>query len=131
MSNAIDRLYRQVLEARGGDPATSRTAKLWRDGNPKLAKKVAEEAIEVSLEAVEGNRPAMVRESADLIYNLVMLWAGMGVSPDEIWQEMARREELLGIAEKLPKTFLGKQHRRLEPPLAASPPPAKAGAERI
>lgn len=108
MPTAIDRLYRQVLQARGADPAVSRTARLWRDGNPKLAKKVAEEAIEVALEAVGGDREALVRESADLVYNLVMLWAGSGVEPREIWAEMERRERLLGIAEKLPKTYPGR-----------------------
>lgn len=118
MPNAIDRLYRQVLAARDADPAVSRTARLWRDGNPKLAKKVAEEAIEVALEAVGGNREATIRESADLVYNLVMLWAGTSVTPQDVWAEMERREKLLGIAEKLPKTYLGKPHRRLADPPA-------------
>lgn len=117
MANSIERLYDQVLKARDDDPATSRTAKLWRDGNPKLAKKVAEEAIEVALEAVAGNREAMIRESADLMYNLVMLWASGDIEPGEIWDEMARREKLLGIAEKLPKAYLGKPLRRLVEPV--------------
>jgi phosphoribosyl-ATP pyrophosphohydrolase len=119
MANSIERLYAQVLAARDGDPTVSRTAKLWREGNPKLAKKVAEEAIEVALEAVRGDREAMIRESADLMYNLVMVWAGSGVQPVEIWDEMARRELLLGIAEKLPKASLGKPHRRLLDPVPA------------
>jgi phosphoribosyl-ATP pyrophosphohydrolase len=112
--HSVDRLYEQVLEARNGDPARSRTAKLWREGNPKLAKKVAEEAIEVALEAVCGNRQALIGESADLVYNLVMLWAGTGVTPDEVWAEMERRERLLGIAEKLPKGMVGIS-RKTEP----------------
>jgi phosphoribosyl-ATP pyrophosphohydrolase len=111
MANAIERLYGQVLLARNADPATSRTAKLWGEGQPKLAKKVGEEAVEVALEAVAGNREAMIRESADLMYNLVVLWAACDVSPDDVWEEMARREQLLGIAEKLPKTYLGKTQR--------------------
>ena len=45
----------------------------------------------------------MVRESADLLYNLVVLWAAAGVKPNDVWKEMARRERLLGLAEKLPK----------------------------
>jgi phosphoribosyl-ATP pyrophosphohydrolase len=70
----------------------------------KMAKKVAEEAVEVSLDAVAGNREALIRESADLIYNLAVLWAGSGITPDDVWNEMDRREKLYGIAEKLPKT---------------------------
>jgi phosphoribosyl-ATP pyrophosphohydrolase len=45
----------------------------------------------------------VVRESADLLYNLTVLWASAGVRPEDVWREMARRERLLGIAEKLPK----------------------------
>jgi phosphoribosyl-ATP pyrophosphohydrolase len=103
MSDSISRLYSSVLAARDGGSETSRTAKLMREGMGKMAKKVAEEAVEVSLDAVAGNRDALIRESADLIYNLAVLWAGSGVTPDEVWDEMDRRERLYGIAEKLPK----------------------------
>ncbi len=103
MSDSISRLYSSVLEARDRDDSGSRTAKLMREGVSKMAKKVAEEAVEVSLDAVAGNRDAMIRESADLIYNLAVLWAGSGITPDEVWEEMDRREKLYGIAEKLPK----------------------------
>jgi phosphoribosyl-ATP pyrophosphohydrolase len=47
-----------------------------------------------------------VRESADLLYNLTVLWASAGVQPEDVWREMERREDLLGIAEKLPKSAL-------------------------
>ena len=46
----------------------------------------------------------MIRESADLLYNLTVLWASAGVQPEDVWREMERREDLLGIAEKLPKS---------------------------
>ncbi len=68
-----------------------------------MAKKLAEEAVEVVIDAMNGRNDAVVKESADLIYNLVVLWAAAGVRPDDVWAEMARREELMGIAEKLPK----------------------------
>ncbi|WP_240447144.1 phosphoribosyl-ATP pyrophosphatase, partial [Pseudomonas aeruginosa] len=41
---------------------------------------------------------------ADLLYNLTVLWASAGVRPDDVWREMSRREDMLGIAEKLPKS---------------------------
>jgi phosphoribosyl-ATP pyrophosphohydrolase len=69
-----------------------------------MAKKLAEEAIEVVIDAVNGNTDAVVRESADLLYNLTVLWASAGVRPEDVWREMERREHLLGIAEKLPKS---------------------------
>lgn len=104
MSDSVDRLYQAVLAARTRDPAFSRTAKLIREGMPKMAKKLAEEAVEVGLDAVQGNREAVILESADLIYNLVVVLAEAGITPDEVWREMDRREQLYGMAEKLPKS---------------------------
>jgi phosphoribosyl-ATP pyrophosphohydrolase len=106
MADSISRLYDAVLDARGGDPATSRTTRLIRAGLPKAAKKMAEEAVEVTIEAMHGQADAVVLESADLIYNLVVLWSMSGVRPEDVWAEMRRREELMGIAEKLPKKLL-------------------------
>jgi phosphoribosyl-ATP pyrophosphohydrolase len=99
MSDSLDRLYAAVLAARVADPASSRTARLLRAGRSKMAKKLAE----VAIDAVHGHSDSVVRESADLLYNLVVLWAAAGVHPKDVWTEMQRRERLLGIAEKLPK----------------------------
>ena len=104
MSDSLERLYLAVLAARDLDPAISRTARLYQRGPSKMAKKLAEEAIEVAIDAVNGDREAVVRESADLLYNLTVLWASAGVRPDDVWREMSRREDMLGIAEKLPKS---------------------------
>lgn len=117
MTDSVQRLYAAVLSARTRDPALSRTARLIREGVPKMAKKLGEEAVEVGIEAVQNDRPAVVRESADLLYNLVVLWSELGITPGEVWREMDRREELYGIAEKLPKS---RQGRRQAGPAAAS-----------
>jgi phosphoribosyl-ATP pyrophosphohydrolase len=106
MSDSLARLYRAVLAAKSADPATSRTARLLHAGRGKIAKKLAEEAVEVVIDAMHGRSGAVIRESADLLYNLVVLWVASGVHPEEVWHEMERRERLLGIAEKLPKTAL-------------------------
>jgi phosphoribosyl-ATP pyrophosphohydrolase len=104
MSEALARLHAAVMAAQHADPAQSRTARLLHAGRAKMSKKLAEEAIEVVLDAMDGNRDAVVRESADLLYNLVVLWVASGVHPADVWREMERRERLLGIAEKLPKS---------------------------
>lgn len=104
MSDSLERLYLAVLAARDLDPQTSRTARLFQRGPSKIAKKLAEEAIEVAIDAVNGDKEAVVRESADLLYNLTVLWASTGVRPEDVWREMSRREDMLGIAEKLPKS---------------------------
>ncbi len=103
MDDSVERLYDAVIATREGAGFSPRTRRLFDKGRPFIAKKLAEEAVEVALDATVGNRAAVICESADLIYNLVVLWADAGVSPDDVWAEMRRREELLGMAEKLPK----------------------------
>src|SRR3989442_13055623 len=98
MTDSLDRLYQAVLAARGADPATSRTARLLRAGRGKMAKKLAEEAVEVVIDAMSGHTEAVVKESADLLYNLVVVWVAAGVRPKDVWAELDRRERLVGIA---------------------------------
>jgi phosphoribosyl-ATP pyrophosphohydrolase len=73
MTDSLDRLYQQVQSVKNADPTVSRTARLLRSGRGKVAKKMAEEAVEVVIDAMNGDRQAVVRESADLLYNLVAL----------------------------------------------------------
>jgi phosphoribosyl-ATP pyrophosphohydrolase len=103
MSDSIDRLHQAVMAARSADPASSRTARLLHAGRSKVAKKLVEEAVEVAIDTMHGDNDAVVRESADLLYNLMVLWVEAGIHPKDVWMEMERREQLLGIAEKLPK----------------------------
>src|SRR5438105_15962011 len=112
MADSLDRLHAAVVAAKSADPTSSRTARLLRAGRAKMAKKLAEEAVEVVIDAVHGSRDAVVRESADLLYNLVVLWVSAGVSPKEVWREMDRRERLFGIAEKLHKPAPNHASRR-------------------
>jgi phosphoribosyl-ATP pyrophosphohydrolase len=112
MTDSVERLHEAVLAARHADPAQSRTARLLRAGRSKIAKKLGEEAVEVVIDAMHGNREAVVRESADLIYNLAVLWVSLGVAPKDVWKEMDRRERLFGIAEKLLKEVAEPDTRR-------------------
>ncbi len=112
MPDLVSRLYDAVVAARNSDPAKSRTARLFRAGRAKMAKKLAEEAVEVVIDAMHGQPEAVVRESADLLYNLVVLWVSAGIHPDQVWAEMRRRERLFGIAEKIPKNLVTGGSRR-------------------
>jgi len=107
MGDSLERLYQAVIAAKDLDPRVSRTARLFQRGPDKMAKKLAEEAIEVVIDAVNGKTDAVIRESADLLYNLTVLWASAGVRPEDVWREMDQREHLLGIAEKMPKSGQG------------------------
>jgi phosphoribosyl-ATP pyrophosphohydrolase len=112
MADSVNRLYDAVIAARLSDPSKSRTARLLRSGRAKMAKKLAEEAVEVVIDAMHGQPEAVIRESADLLYNLVVLWVSAGVHPDDVWAEMKRRERMFGIAEKIPKDLVQGGPRR-------------------
>jgi len=112
MADSVARLYNAVIAVRGTDPTKSRTARLLRAGPSKMAKKLAEEAVEVVIDAINGQPEAVVRESADLLYNLVVLWVHAGVRPEDVWTEMRRRELMFGIAEKVPKDMVQTPSRR-------------------
>ena len=99
----LTRLAEAVQAVRSGEQVSPRTAKLLGGGVPKMAQKLMEEAAETAIDAVRDERTGFVNESADLLYNLVVLWSALGVAPGEVWAEMDRREALLGMAEKLPK----------------------------
>jgi phosphoribosyl-ATP pyrophosphohydrolase len=115
MADSLDRLFSAVREARGRSPSASRTSKLFRDGVQKMAKKLAEEAVEVGLDAVLMNRESVILESADVLYHLAVIWVECGVTPGDVMAEIDRREQLYGIAEKLPKHASAAQVRRLAP----------------
>lgn len=85
-----------------------RTFKLLQSGQRKLARKLIEEACEVTVEAVKRDPAGVVRESADLLYHLVVLWFHIGIEPIEVWEEMQTRANALGNAEKRPKTAISK-----------------------
>lgn len=96
----LDRLYATILSRRGADPATSHSARLLSRGPAKVAQKFGEEAIECVIEGAAANPQGLVAESADVLYHLLVLWVAAGVTPDQVWAELARREGTSGIAEK-------------------------------
>ena len=96
----LDRLFAVIESRRDADPAVSHSARLLSRGPAKVAQKFGEEAVECLIEAVAGNRDALIAESADVLYHLLVLWASSGVIPAEVWAELMRREGVSGIAEK-------------------------------
>jgi phosphoribosyl-ATP pyrophosphohydrolase len=96
----LDRLWGVVSSRRGGDPTVSHSARLLARGTDKVAQKFGEEAVECLIEAVSGNRAALITESADVLYHLIVMWVNAGVRAEEVWAELERREGVSGIAEK-------------------------------
>jgi phosphoribosyl-ATP pyrophosphohydrolase len=101
-ASELDRLYASLDNVT--PDSHPRTAKLLLSGTRKSAQKVIEEAGEVALEAAKHHSLGVVRESADLLYHLVILWRRTGIEPAQVWEEMQRRAATHGIAEKLPKS---------------------------
>jgi phosphoribosyl-ATP pyrophosphohydrolase len=96
----LDRLWQVIQSRRGADPQRSYTARLFAGGRAKIAQKLGEEAVEAVIEGVGENPAALIGESADLLYHLLVLWAAAGVSPEDVAAELARREGTSGVAEK-------------------------------
>jgi len=96
----LDRLWQVIQSRRNADPQSSYTARLFARGRAKIAQKLGEEAVEAVIEGVGENSAALIAESADLIYHLLVLWAAAGVSPEDVAAELVRREGISGIEEK-------------------------------
>ena len=99
-SVVLDRLWSVVMSRRTANPAVSHSARLLSRGAAKVAQKFGEEAVECLIEAVAGNRDGVVAESADVLYHLIVLWVASDIRPEEVWEELKRREGISGIAEK-------------------------------
>ena len=97
----LDKLWHTVEQRRlAGDVTSSHSARLMARGTAKVAQKFGEEAVECVIEATMGNRSAIVLESADVLYHLMVVWVDAGIRPEEVWAELARRQGISGIAEK-------------------------------
>ncbi len=99
-AEALERLFAVIEDRKGGDVSRSYTARLLADGADRIAQKLGEEAIEAVIAGVNRDRAAVITESADLLYHLLVLWAATGVAPGEVWAELARREGRSGLDEK-------------------------------
>lgn len=97
----LDRLWETIQSRRDADPEVSHSARLLSRGTAKIAQKFGEEAVECLIEAVRGDsRQALIAESADVLYHLLVLWVDADVRPEDVWAELTRREGVSGVTEK-------------------------------
>src|SRR5471030_3224750 len=107
MSTILDRLA-DIIESRklanGGDPATSYTSKLFAKGDDAILKKIGEEATETVMAAkdarVDGDNSKVLYECADLWFHTLVMLAQFDLTPQQVLEELARREGVSGIEEK-------------------------------
>jgi phosphoribosyl-ATP pyrophosphohydrolase len=96
----LDTLHETILSRRSADPDKSYVARLTARGRAKIAQKVGEEAVETVIAATQDDPAAVIAESADLLFHLSVLWADMGLTPQDIAAELARRGGVSGLDEK-------------------------------
>lgn len=100
MSETIDKLFATIAARKGADPATSYTAKLLAAGIEKCAKKFGEEATETVIAAIQRDKTELAKESADVLYHLLVLWAASGITPQDVYAVLQSREGQSGLEEK-------------------------------
>ncbi len=98
--NTLETLAATIEARKTADPDSSWTARLLAKGPEKAAEKFGEEAIEAIIEAVRGDRAALTREAADVLYHLLVMLAARDVTLADVLDELARRQGTSGIAEK-------------------------------
>lgn len=100
MNDILNRLS-DLLEARkSADPKSSYVAKLYAKGMDGILKKVGEEATETIIAAKDGEQSQIIYETADLWFHTLVMLAHANIKPQQILDELARREGLSGIDEK-------------------------------
>ena len=100
-NHALDRLFATIAARKAaGNADQSYTAKLLSQGVEKCAKKFGEEAVETALAAMTGDKAHVAAESADTLYHLLVLWAAVGITPDDVYAALRARESQSGMAEK-------------------------------
>lgn len=100
LEQTFERLYRTICERKGMDVTQSYVAGLFAKGRSRIAQKVGEEAVETAIAAAENNAKAVTEESCDLLFHLIILWAELGIKPQDIIAEIQRREGISGLDEK-------------------------------
>jgi phosphoribosyl-ATP pyrophosphohydrolase len=100
MSDVLERLAELLEQRKSADPQSSYVAKLYAKGMDSILKKVGEEATETILAAKEGDRAQIIYETADLWFHCLVMLAQAGLKPQDVLDELARREGLSGLEEK-------------------------------
>lgn len=100
MSDTLNRLAQLLEERKSADPQTSYVAKLYAKGMDSILKKVGEESAETIIAAKNGDKEHLIYETADLWFHTLVMLAHAGLKPQDILDELARREGLSGLVEK-------------------------------
>src|SRR5256714_5566042 len=92
LGDSLEQLWRIIDSRRNADPDTSYTAKLLMRGRRKAAQKLGEEAVEAVIDAVRHDNAALIGESGDLLFHLLVLLASLRVTTSEVAAALMRRQ---------------------------------------
>ena len=95
----LEKLFDDLSKKKKFDKEKSYTSTLLNNKN-LLAKKIGEESFEVILEYLGNNKNNIIRESADLLYHLCVIWMSEDIKPDDVWLELHKRRGISGLEEK-------------------------------
>ena len=95
----LEKLFIDLLEKKKLNKEISYTSSLLAEKN-LLAKKIGEESVEVILEYLDNNKKNFIKESADLLYHLCVMWISADVKPEDVWNELQKRKGTSGFDEK-------------------------------
>ena len=99
--------------ANGGDPATSYVARLFSKGDDAILKKIGEEATETVMAAkdarVDGDTSKVLCECADLWFHSLIMLAQFNLTPQQVLDELTRREGISGIEEKANRKLIERE----------------------
>lgn len=96
----LEALFETIEARKNADPSESWTAQLLAKGPEKCAEKFGEEAVEALIEAVKGDKAALTREAADVLYHLLVMLAARDVPLSAVLDELSRRQNRSGLEEK-------------------------------
>jgi phosphoribosyl-ATP pyrophosphohydrolase len=99
-SAILHRLAATIEARKSADPVASYVARLLHEGQDKILRKVSEEAVEILLASKDGDKQQITRETADLWFHCLVLLAHHDLGPDDVLDELRRREGTSGIDEK-------------------------------
>jgi len=91
----LEKLFDDLLKKKNLPKEISYTSSLLTNKN-LLAKKIGEESIEVILEYLDNNKNKTIKESADLLYHLCVIWISSNIKPGDVWNELHRRRGISG-----------------------------------
>lgn len=107
----LARLSETIRARRGADPDSSYVARLFAKGRERIAQKVGEEAVEAVIASTKGDAEALKGEAADLIFHLAVLLDSLGLSFEDVLDELERREGISGLAEKAARSGVASPKR--------------------